>query len=154
PGPDLGTDQQVMAWMMDTYSQQTGYPVPGVVTGKPVEIGGSLGRIESTGRGVMTCTLEACRHLGIHLEGSRVAIQGYGQVGATPARIGRELGAKIVAASDVKGGIHAPNGLDLQAVDAWVHEHRYLEGFPGADAVTNAEILEVPCDVLIPAAIQ
>jgi glutamate dehydrogenase (NAD(P)+) len=154
PGPDLGTDQQVMAWMMDTYSQQTGHAVPGVVTGKPVEIGGSLGRIESTGRGVVTCTLEACRHLGIAFEGARIAVQGYGQVGATAVSIARELGAKIVAVSDVKSGVYAPNGLDVGAVEAWVREHRYLEGFPGGDAVTNAELLEVPCEVLIPAAIQ
>jgi len=154
PGPDLGTDQQVMAWMMDTYSQQMGHAVPGVVTGKPVEIGGSLGRTESTGRGVVTCTLEACRHLGLSLEGARVAVQGYGQVGATAARIAGQLGAKIVAVSDVKSGIHAPNGLDLKQVDAWVREHRFLEGFPGGDAVSNAELLELPCDVLIPAAIQ
>jgi glutamate dehydrogenase (NAD(P)+) len=154
PGPDLGTDQQIMAWMMDTYSQQVGHAVPGVVTGKPVEIGGSLGRADSTGRGVVTCMLEACRHLGFPLEGARLAIQGYGQVGATAARIAHRLGAKIVAVSDVKGGLHAPNGLALEKVDAWVREHRFLEGFPDADAVSNAEVLEVPCDVLVPAAIQ
>lgn len=154
PGPDLGTDQQVMAWMMDTYSQQVGHAAPGVVTGKPVEIGGSLGRTESTGRGVVTCTLEACRHLSMSIEGARVAVQGYGQVGATAARIAWQLGARVVAVSDVKSGIHDPNGLDLKRVEAWVRDHRFLEGFPGADAVTNAELLELPCDVLIPAAIQ
>jgi len=154
PGPDLGTDEQVMAWMMDTYSQQKGHAVPGVVTGKPIEIGGSLGRRESTGRGVVTCAVEACRHLGMSFEGARVVVQGYGQVGGTAARLAATLGAKVVAVSDVKGGIHDPNGLDLHRVDAWVKEHKLLEGFPGADAVTNAEILELPCDILIPAAIQ
>ena len=154
PGPDLGTDEQVMAWMMDTYSQQVGHAVPGVVTGKPIEIGGSLGRRESTGRGVVTCAMEACRHLGLSFDGSRVVVQGYGQVGGTAARLAAALGAKVVAVSDVKGGIHDPNGLDLRKVDAWVREHKLLEGFPGTDAVTNAEILELPCDILIPAAIQ
>jgi len=154
PGPDLGTDELVMAWMMDTYSQQKGHAVPGVVTGKPVEIGGSLGRRESTGRGVVTCAVEACRHLGMSFEGARVVVQGYGQVGGTAARLAATLGAKVVAVSDVKGGIYAKNGLDLRKVDAWVQEHRLLEGFPGADAVSNSEILELPCDVLIPAAIQ
>ncbi len=154
PGPDLGTDEQVMAWMMDTYSQQKGHTVPGVVTGKPIEIGGSLGRRESTGRGVVTCMIEACRYLGLPLEGIRVAVQGYGQVGATAARLAAQLGARIVAVSDVKGGLHQPGGLDLGKVDAWVAEHRFLEGFPGADAVTPQELLALPCDVLIPAAIQ
>ena len=154
PGPDLGTDEQVMAWMMDTYSQQKGHTVPGVVTGKPVEIGGSLGRKESTGRGVVTCMIEACRYLGLPLEGLRVAVQGYGQVGGTAARLAGQLGARIVAISDVKGGLHQPGGLDLAKVDAFVAEHRFLEGFPGADAVTPQELLTLPCDVLIPAAIQ
>ena len=154
PGPDLGTNEQIMAWMMDTYSQQKGHSVPGVVTGKPVEIGGSLGRRESTGRGVVTCMVEACRHLGLAVEGLQVAVQGYGQVGATAARVASALGARVVAVSDLKGGIHDPHGLDLAKVDAWVHEHRFLEGFPGAEAVTSQEVLELPCDVLIPAAIQ
>ncbi|HVP29035.1 MAG TPA: glutamate dehydrogenase, partial [Myxococcota bacterium] len=109
---------------------------------------------ESTGRGVVTCAMEACRHLGLSFDGSRVVVQGYGQVGGTAARLAAALGAKVVAVSDVKGGIHDPNGLDLRKVDAWVREHKLLEGFPGTDAVTNAEILELPCDILIPAAIQ
>ena len=154
PGPDLGTNEQIMSWMMDTYSQQKGHAVPGVVTGKPVEIGGSLGRRESTGRGVVTCMLEACRQIGLAVEGLRVAVQGYGQVGATAAHVASGRGARVVAVSDLKGGIHDPHGLDLAKVDAWVREHRFLEGFPGTDAVTNQEILELPCDVLIPAAIQ
>jgi glutamate dehydrogenase (NAD(P)+) len=154
PAPDLGTDEQVMAWIMDTYSQQKGYAVPGVVTGKPLEIGGSLGRKEATGRGVVTCMVEACRHLGIPVEGARVVVQGYGNVGAVSARLAAAAGARVVAVSDVHDGIHDPKGLDLGAVDAWVAQHRALEGFPGADRVSNAELLELPCDVLVPAAIQ
>jgi glutamate dehydrogenase (NAD(P)+) len=154
PAPDLGTDEQVMAWMMDTYSAQKGFAVPGVVTGKPVEIGGSLGRREATGRGVMTCAIEACRHLNIPMAGARVVIQGYGNVGANAARIAHAQGAHVIAVSDVKGGIHDARGLDLTKVDAWVREHRGLEGFPGADWITNAELLELDCDVLIPAALQ
>jgi glutamate dehydrogenase (NAD(P)+) len=154
PAPDLGTNELVMAWMMDTYSQQKGHTVPGVVTGKPIEIGGSYGRKEATGRGVVTCALEACRLLGFDMKGSAVAVQGYGEVGGAAARIAAGLGARIVAVSDVKGGLYDPKGLDLAAVDAWVAEHRFLEGFEGPDAVTPAELLELPCDVLIPAAVQ
>jgi len=154
PGPDLGTDEQVMAWMMDTYSQQKGHAVPGVVTGKPVEIGGSLGRKDSTGRGVVTCMLEASKYLGMPIEGARVAVQGFGQVGGTAARLAAQLGARVVAVSDVKGGVHDPNGLDIQKLDAWVREHRFLEGYPGGEAVTPQELLTLPCEVLIPAAIQ
>lgn len=154
PAPDLGTNEQTMSWIMDTYSQQKGHAVPGVVTGKPIEIGGSLGRREATGRGVVTCVLESCRQLGLALEGARVVVQGYGQVGGTAARLSRDLGAKVVAVSDLEGGLYDPNGLDLTRVDAWHAEHRTFGGFPGGDQVSNAEILELPCDVLIPAAIQ
>lgn len=154
PAPDLGTDEQIMAWIMDTYSQTKGYSVPGVVTGKPIEIGGSLGRKEATGRGVVTCMIEACRHLGLPVEGAKVVVQGYGNVGSVSARLARAAGARVVAVSDVKSGIHDPKGLDLAAVDAWLKEHRSLEGFPGAAGVSNTDLLELPCDVLIPAAIQ
>jgi glutamate dehydrogenase (NAD(P)+) len=154
PGPDLGTDEQVMAWMMDTYSQQKGHAVPGVVTGKPIEIGGSLGRKDATGRGVVTCMLEACKHLNLPIEGARVAVQGFGQVGGTAAHLAVQLGARVVAVSDVKGGVHDPNGLDLRKLDAWIREHRFLEGYPGAEAVSSHDLLTLPCEVLIPAAIQ
>jgi glutamate dehydrogenase (NAD(P)+) len=154
PAPDLGTDEQVMSWIMDTYSQQMGHTVPGVVTGKPIEIGGSYGRKEATGRGVVTCCVEACRRLGIPLEGARVAVQGYGNVGATAARLARELGARVVAVSDAKGGLLDAKGLDPDRLDAWVRENRFLEGFPGADAISNAELLETDCEILIPAAVQ
>jgi glutamate dehydrogenase (NAD(P)+) len=154
PAPDMGTDEQVMAWIMDTYSQQKGYSVPGVVTGKPIEIGGSLGRKEATGRGVVSCIVDACRHLGIDFEGARIAVQGFGQVGAVTARIAASLGARVVAVSDIKNGIYDPRGLDLARVTAHTAENRGLEGFPGADRVSNTELLGLPCDVLVPAAIQ
>jgi glutamate dehydrogenase (NAD(P)+) len=154
PAPDLGTDQQVMAWIMDTYSQQKGFTVRGVVTGKPVELGGSYGRREATGRGVVSCALEACRQLGLPFEGARVVVQGYGEVGATAARIAHSLGARIIAVSDAKGAILDAGGLDLGRVDAWVREHRYLEGMPGVDHLRNQELLELPCEILIPAAVQ
>ncbi|HTO72016.1 MAG TPA: Glu/Leu/Phe/Val dehydrogenase [Myxococcota bacterium] len=154
PAPDMGTDEQVMAWMMDTYSGQKGHAVPGVVTGKPIEIGGSLGRREATGRGVVTCVAEACKHVGIAFEGARVAVQGYGNVGSNAARIAAKSGARVVAVSDVKGGVYDPRGLDFAELDAWVAEHRYLEGYPGAERVTNEELLELDCEVLVPAALQ
>ncbi len=152
--PDLGTDAQVMAWIMDTYSQQKGHTVPGVVTGKPVEIGGSLGRTEATGRGVVTCIVEAYRHLGIPMEGARVAVQGFGEVGRVTARLADELGARVVAVSDVKSGVYAPSGLDLKRLDEWVAANQFVGGFPGAESLTNAELLTVPCEVLVPAAVQ
>jgi glutamate dehydrogenase (NAD(P)+) len=154
PAPDLGTDEQVMAWIMDTYSQQKGFTVPGVVTGKPVELGGSHGRREATGRGVISCALEACRQLGIALEGARVVVQGYGEVGGTAARIARSLGARVIAVSDAKGAVLDTNGLDLARVDAWIREHRFLEGMPGVDHPSNPELLELPCEILVPAAVQ
>jgi glutamate dehydrogenase (NAD(P)+) len=154
PAPDLGTNEQVMAWIMDTYSAQKGYAVPGVVTGKPVEIGGSLGRREATGRGVVTCMLEACREIGIKPEGASVAVQGYGNVGSVSAHLAARAGTKVVAVSDAHTGVYNPGGLDLAAVDAWIVEHRWLDGFPGGDAVSNAEILELPVEILIPAAIE
>jgi glutamate dehydrogenase (NAD(P)+) len=154
PAPDLGTDEQVMSWIMDTYSQQKGHTVPGVVTGKPIELGGSLGRLEATGRGVLACVVEACRHLSLPLEHARVVVQGYGNVGSAAARIARTLGARVIAVSDAKGGVVDTNGLDLGKIDAWVREHRFLAGFPGADAISNTEILELPCEILIPAAVQ
>jgi glutamate dehydrogenase (NAD(P)+) len=152
--PDLGTDPQVMAWMMDTYSQQKGYTVPGVVTGKPVEIGGSLGRTEATGRGVVTCIVEVCRHLGIPVEGARIAVQGFGEVGRVTAKLAAALGARVVAVSDLRSGIYNAGGLDLKQLDGWVAENDFVGGFGQAESVTNAELLTLPCEVLVPAAVQ
>jgi glutamate dehydrogenase (NAD(P)+) len=154
PAPDLGTDEQVMSWIMDTYSQQKGHTVPGVVTGKPIEIGGSYGRREATGRGVVTCLLEACRETGFNLQGAAIVVQGFGQVGSAAARIAVQHGAKLVGLSDVSGGIHAPGGIDLAEVDRHLAEQGQLKGLAGTDAVSNEELLELPCDVLIPAAVQ
>ncbi len=154
PAPDLGTNEQVMSWIMDTYSQQKGHTIPGVVTGKPVELGGSQGRLEATGRGVVACTVEACRRIGLPLEGARVAVQGYGNVGAAAARIASQLGARVVAVSDAKGGVLNEKGLDLLSLDAWLRERRFVAGFPRADELTNAELHELPCEILIPAAVQ
>ena len=154
PAPDLGTDEQVMSWIMDTYSQQKGFAVPGVVTGKPIELGGSHGRREATGRGVMSCVVEACRHLELPLRDARVVVQGFGNVGSTAARIAKTLGARVIAVSDARGGVLDEKGLDVEALEDWVAEHRFLQGFPGADALGNEELLELPCEVLIPAAVQ
>jgi len=154
PAPDLGTDEQVMAWIMDTYSQQKGYTVPGVVTGKPIEIGGSPGRKEATGRGVATCLAEACKRRDLSIDAVDVVVQGYGQVGRSSARIARSLGARIVAVSDAHGGIYASHGLDLDDVDRWIAEHRWLDDYPRADHVTNAAVLELPCTALVPAAVE
>jgi glutamate dehydrogenase (NAD(P)+) len=154
PGPDLGTDEQVMAWIMDTYSQQKGHAVPGVVTGKPVEIGGSAGRREATGRGVVACMVEAARHVGLPLEGAAIAIQGYGQVGRAAARAASALGARIVGVSDVAGGLYDPAGIDLDRLDRALDDGGALKDFSGPQQLSNAELLELPCDVLIPAAIQ
>jgi glutamate dehydrogenase (NAD(P)+) len=155
PAPDVGTNAQTMAWIMDTYSQQTGYAVPGVVTGKPIEIGGSLGRSEATGRGVVYCLIEAARVLGKDLnENMRIAIQGYGNVGAAAAKKIQKIGCKVVAISDVSGGLYNPNGLDLDAVNKHLEETKYLKGYKDADAITNDELIGIDCDVLIPAALE
>ncbi|MCH7869733.1 MAG: Glu/Leu/Phe/Val dehydrogenase [Myxococcales bacterium] len=152
--PDLGTDQQVMAWIMDTYSQQVGHSVPGVVTGKPIEIGGSYGRKEATGRGVVTCAKAAREVAGLSLQGATVVVQGYGEVGGTVARLMADLGALVVAVSSISGGIYNPKGLDLNTVDAWLKDHSGFEDYPDAEFVSNQELLELPCDILVPAAIQ
>jgi len=158
PAPDMGTDARVMAWIMDTYSMHRDYSVPGVVTGKPVEIGGSLGRYEATGRGVLYVAMEACRQRGISLEGATVAVQGFGNVGSVAARLLAHAGAKVVAVSDSRGGVYNPNGLDSDSL----YDHRRSGGllvshprsdFPHED-ISNAELLELPVDILIPAAVE
>lgn len=154
PAPDVGTNAQVMAWFMDTYSMHQGFSVPSVVTGKPVSIGGSAGRQEATGRGVMIVAREAAREREIPFAGSRVAVQGFGNVGSTAARLMHAAGCRIVAVSDVRGGIYNPQGLDPSAVIRHVGATGGVGGFPGADPVSNAEVLELPCDFLVPAAIE
>jgi glutamate dehydrogenase (NAD(P)+) len=154
PAPDVGTNGQIMAWFMDTYSMHRGYTIPTVVTGKPMVIGGSAGRLEATGRGVMIDAREAGRRHGLAFPGARVVVQGFGNVGATAARLMYEAGATIVGLSDVYGGIYRAAGLDPRAVARHMQDTGGMAGYPGADAVTNAELLELPCDFLVPAAIE
>ncbi|HUG40592.1 MAG TPA: Glu/Leu/Phe/Val dehydrogenase dimerization domain-containing protein [Longimicrobiales bacterium] len=154
PAPDMGTDPQTMAWLLDTYSHQVGFSTPTVVTGKPVELGGSLGRNEATGRGVVYCVEEAARHLGMALDGASAVVQGFGNVGSHAARFFAQDGVRVLAVSDVSGGIHNPAGLDIPAVEAWAAEHRFLEGYPDADPISNEELLEIECDILAPCALQ
>lgn len=153
PAPDVGTDAQIMAWMMDTYSQQVGYAVPGVVTGKPLSIGGSLGREEATGRGVVYVTQEVLRHLKLSIENATVAIQGFGNVGSHTARIMQQQGARVIAVSDVRGGIYNSKGLDIMELlrrDPSQPLHETQLG----DAITNEELLRLECTVLVPAALS
>jgi glutamate dehydrogenase (NAD(P)+) len=154
PAPDVNTNAQVMSWFMDTYSMHQGYTVPGVVTGKPISLGGSEGRNEATARGTVFCIIEAARHLGLELSKSTVAIQGFGNAGSIAAQLMDAEGATIVAVSDSTGGIHDPKGLDIRRVIQWKQEHGTVQGFPGAKDVSNAEVLEVACDILIPAALE
>jgi glutamate dehydrogenase (NAD(P)+) len=153
PAPDLGTDEQTMAWVMDTYSMTQGKSVPGVVTGKPLIVGGSAGRKEATGRGIVYVLYQAAKRLGQELRGRRVAVQGFGNVGSVAGRLLWRDGVLITGVSDVKGAIWNERGLDLPSLEAHSAEAGTVTGFPGADSLTNAELLEQPCDVLIPAAV-
>ena len=154
PAPDVNTNAQTMAWIMDTYSMHHGYTIPGVVTGKPISIGGSLGRNEATARGAVFTLLQASAALNVTLVGARVSIQGYGNAGSIAATLLRDEGSTIVAVSDSTGGIYNAAGLDPARVSGWKQEHGTVVGFPGADDVTNREILEVDCDILVPAALE
>ena len=154
PAPDVNTNAQVMAWMMDTYSMHHGYTIPGVVTGKPISIGGSLGRNEATARGAVFTLLKASRALNIPLVGATVAIQGYGNAGSIAATLLAEEGSKIIAVSDSTGGIINRAGLDPAKVNAWKKEHGTVVGFPGSDEISNTDILELECDILVPAALE
>ena len=155
PAPDVNTNAQIMAWMMDTYTMTLGHNAPGIVTGKPVQVGGSLGRREATGRGVMYTTVRALKHLGIPVEGARVVVQGFGNVGSVAAQQLQQQGAKVIAVSDVSGGIYNPDGLDIDAVLEYAAGHGHLvAGYPEADAITNDELLTLSCDVLVPAALE
>jgi glutamate dehydrogenase (NAD(P)+) len=154
PAPDVGTDASVMAWIFDTYSMNKGHSVLGVVTGKPLAIGGSLGREEATARGALYVINDALEEVGKSPEGLRVAVQGFGNVGRHLARMLAEQGAKVIAVSDSRGGLHNANGLDLAGVLAHKSEHGTLDGFAGADAISNEELLLLDCDVLAPCALE
>ncbi len=154
PAPDLGTNEQVMAWLMDTYSQHVGHSVPAVVTGKPPALGGSVARREATGRGLMFLLPQAAGVREIDPNGVTVAIHGFGNVGRYAAIAGHQMGVKIAAVSDISGALYDPEGLEVDAVAKWVDENRFLEGFPDADFIDGDKIFSLPVDVLVPAAIQ
>ncbi|TFG87658.1 MAG: Glu/Leu/Phe/Val dehydrogenase [Chromatiales bacterium] len=154
PAPDMGTNEQTMAWMMDTYSLQTGHAVPAVVTGKPVSIGGSLGRREATGRGVAYLVSRTMDTIGMSANGATAVVQGYGNVGAVAARAMAHQGIRIIAVSDAFGGLYNANGIDLDELDTYLAETRSTVGFKGAEPVSNDQLLLIPCDVLVPAALE
>jgi glutamate dehydrogenase (NAD(P)+) len=154
PAPDVGTNEQTMAWMMDTYSIHAGHTVPAVVTGKPVNLGGSLGRREATGRGVAFLVGRAMDALKLKPEGTTAVIQGFGNVGSVAAGTMARSGTSIIAVSDVSGGIYNQNGLDLNAIDDHLAKHRTLAGFPGGAAISQEDLLVLPCDILVPAALE
>ncbi len=153
PAPDMNTNEKIMGWIMDTYSMHQGHSVPGVVTGKPVEIGGTLGRREATGRGVSFIIEELAKVRKFNLKGTRVAVQGFGNVGSNAARILQEAGATIVAVSDESGGVYNPKGLNIDDLRAY-NEHEPLSVYPKGEALTNEELLTIDCDVLVPAALE
>ena len=154
PAPDVNTNERVMAWVMDTYSMHVQHTVTAVVTGKPVEMGGSMGRREATGRGVMIVVKEALTHLGMQARNTTVAVQGFGNVGSVAARLLQREGCKIVAISDKTGGYHNTNGIDIDAAIEYARVHRGLQGFRGGDQITNEELLTLDVDVLVPAALE
>jgi glutamate dehydrogenase (NAD(P)+) len=154
PAPDMATNEQTMAWIMDTYSMVEGYAVPEIVTGKPISIGGSVFRREATGSGVVMVIERACERLGWRLADQRCVVQGFGNVGGVAAHELAARGATILAVSDISGGVYAERGLDLAALEAWIEEHGSLEGYPEAEHVSNADLLEIPCDLLVLAALE
>ena len=154
PAPDVGTNPQVMAWIMDTYSMIRGYSVPAIVTGKPIQIGGSKGRFGATGRGCMICTRLAAKHLGINLDGATVVIQGFGNVASMTATFLAEEGSRVIAVSDSKGGIYNPNGLSIDALFNQKKETGSVTGLKGAETITNTDLLGLQCDILVPAALE
>ncbi len=154
PAPDVNTNEQIMAWMMDTYAMNTGETATGVVTGKPVDLGGSLGRRDATGRGVFTVGLEAAHHTGLKIEGARVAVQGFGNVGGTAARLFCEVGARLVAVQDHTGTIVNEGGIDAAALQEHVKTTGGVAGFAGTSVIDNDDFWSVPCEILIPAALE
>ena len=154
PAPDVNTNEQIMAWVMDTYSMHVGHTTTSVVTGKPVELGGSLGRREATGRGVMIATREAAKHVGIDLKNARVAIQGFGNVGSVSAQLLAQQGANIVAVTDWKGGVYNARGIDIEQLLDYAQQHRTVDGFSGGDPLTTDQLFGLDVDILIPAALE
>ncbi len=154
PAPDVGTTPQIMAWFMDTYSMHARQNVPGVVTGKPLEIGGSRGRVEATGRGVSLVALAQMRRMGIEPKGARIVIQGFGNVGSVAAQMFVDAGAIVIAVSDVTGAYANEKGLDIANAVAYAQEHHSLDGFRGGERITNEALIELDCDVLVPAALE
>jgi glutamate dehydrogenase (NAD(P)+) len=154
PAPDMNTNERVMAWIMDTYSMHKRHTVTAVVTGKPVEMGGSLGRREATGRGCMIVTRQALNRLRMPVQGTRVAVQGFGNVGSVSAALMEQQGMKIIAVSDKSGGIYNANGLRIRDVIQHVRQHRVLSGYPGGEPISNDQLLTLECDVLVPAAME
>jgi glutamate dehydrogenase (NAD(P)+) len=154
PAPDVNTNDQVMAWVMDTYSMHVGHTETAVVTGKPIEMGGSLGRREATGRGVMIVTREAAKHLGIDIKGARVAVQGFGNVGSVSADLLSRIGARIVAVTDWKVGVYNETGLDIQRMLDYAKQHRTIDGFPGGQPIENEQLFALGVEVLVPAAME
>jgi glutamate dehydrogenase (NAD(P)+) len=154
PAPDVGTTPQIMAWFMDTYSMHMRVITPGVVTGKPIEIGGSAGRVEATGRGVSLVAFEELQHLGIPTAAARVVVQGFGNVGSVAAKMFAARGCKVIGISDISGGYVNQNGIDVAGALAYAQEHHTLAGYGGGEHVTNEALLEVECDLLVPAALE
>ncbi|HYP41123.1 MAG TPA: Glu/Leu/Phe/Val dehydrogenase [Chloroflexia bacterium] len=154
PAPDVNTNSQTMAWIMDTISMLKGYPVPGLITGKPIGIGGSLGRNEATARGLQYVVREAVKVKGVSLQGARVVVQGFGNAGSIAARLLSEDGATVIAISDSRGGIVNTNGIDANSATRYKQEHGSLSGFGGSDDISNEDLLELECDILVPAALE
>lgn len=154
PAPDVNTNEQTMAWIMDTYSMHARHTVTSVVTGKPLDLGGSLGRVEATGRGVLFTIREAARHLGINMEGVTVGVQGFGNVGSVAADLLYDDGCKVIAVSDVRGGIYNKNGIDIKKLLPYAKKTRSVVKFPGTKPISNQELLELECDILVPAAME
>jgi glutamate dehydrogenase (NAD(P)+) len=154
PAPDVNTNEQIMAWFSDTYSMHVGHTATSVVTGKPIEMGGSLGRKEATGRGVMIVARESAKHLGFELKGSRVAVQGFGNVGSIAAMLMAREGAKIIAVTDWKGGVYNPKGLDIDELIAHVQKHKTVNAFPHAEPLDQPDVFKTDAEILIPAALE
>jgi glutamate dehydrogenase (NAD(P)+) len=154
PAPDVNTNDQIMAWVMDTYSMHVGHTETAVVTGKPIEMGGSLGRREATGRGVMIVTREAAAHLGLDIKAATVAVQGFGNVGSVSADLLSKIGARIVAVTDWKGGVYNPAGLDIAKMLDYAKQHKTIDGFPGGEPIENEQLFSLDVDILVPAALE